>query len=355
MTFGPHDSLTLRYVLTNNGNETWTLTLPGRPPIQTRVVALAGDSLITQAESVASILGSDRVMTRLRTVLHFAGHRLTGSMDVRSPSPSGAVERGWTRATLDCPGTDSPKAVVAFVRRAGLPKVRCVTEIAEGAALGGEGTVHRVTYRSEGHFPRYAARTALLWHGRVGWIVNDGMGIDSNTVGMFRARPNDTSLTTPAFLDAMTTLGLRQRWARTLLQDPNVPRFVPVALIAALDDTVDAPLAELLAATPVVTRDPELLVALVHLPVAPDSSYPRSDGWMVPVTAMTGYARAREAAELSLWRQSLALIAARSEEHTSELQSRFDLVCRLLLEKKKNLILFPFCYLDKNKKIYKHA
>src|SRR5207249_7396556 len=28
--------------------------------------------------------------------------------------------------------------------------------------------------------------------------------------------------------------------------------------------------------------------------------------------------------------------AIRSEEHTSELQSRFDLVCRLLLEKKKN-------------------
>src|SRR5699024_11284218 len=27
---------------------------------------------------------------------------------------------------------------------------------------------------------------------------------------------------------------------------------------------------------------------------------------------------------------------ARSEEHTSELQSRFDLVCRLLLAKKKN-------------------
>src|SRR5699024_11727580 len=28
----------------------------------------------------------------------------------------------------------------------------------------------------------------------------------------------------------------------------------------------------------------------------------------------------------------------RSEEHTSELQSRFDLVCRLLLEKKKNIL-----------------
>src|SRR5699024_12883405 len=30
-----------------------------------------------------------------------------------------------------------------------------------------------------------------------------------------------------------------------------------------------------------------------------------------------------------------ASAASRSEEHTSELQSRFDLVCRLLLEKKK--------------------
>src|SRR5699024_11987702 len=29
--------------------------------------------------------------------------------------------------------------------------------------------------------------------------------------------------------------------------------------------------------------------------------------------------------------------AVRSEEHTSELQSRFDLVCRLLLEKKKGM------------------
>src|SRR5699024_11409978 len=28
----------------------------------------------------------------------------------------------------------------------------------------------------------------------------------------------------------------------------------------------------------------------------------------------------------------------RSEEHTSELQSRFDLVCRLLLEKKKKIM-----------------
>src|SRR6266513_4149464 len=33
----------------------------------------------------------------------------------------------------------------------------------------------------------------------------------------------------------------------------------------------------------------------------------------------------------------------RSEEHTSELQSRFDLVCRLLLEKKKKLLWCGLC------------
>src|SRR5699024_11223002 len=38
--------------------------------------------------------------------------------------------------------------------------------------------------------------------------------------------------------------------------------------------------------------------------------------------------------------KSLGLVAknlSRSEEHTSELQSRFDLVCRLLLEQKQHL------------------
>src|SRR5207247_7812729 len=42
---------------------------------------------------------------------------------------------------------------------------------------------------------------------------------------------------------------------------------------------------------------------------------------------------AREVAVMPLSRSTRALV--RSEEHTSELQSRVDLVCRLLLEKKK--------------------
>src|SRR5436190_13796290 len=36
----------------------------------------------------------------------------------------------------------------------------------------------------------------------------------------------------------------------------------------------------------------------------------------------------------------LARLGTRSEEHTSELQSHSDLVCRLLLEKKNQLLIF---------------
>src|SRR2546429_3291240 len=40
----------------------------------------------------------------------------------------------------------------------------------------------------------------------------------------------------------------------------------------------------------------------------------------------------------------LTVFGRRSEEHTSELQSRLHLVCRLLLEKKKNHIDTHTCY-----------
>src|SRR5690606_41503027 len=57
--------------------------------------------------------------------------------------------------------------------------------------------------------------------------------------------------------------------------------------------------------------------------------------WRAAVAVGTANARPQEVfrvADPSIW----PLVAARSEEHTSELQSRENLVCRLLLEKKKN-------------------
>src|SRR5207237_10794528 len=49
-----------------------------------------------------------------------------------------------------------------------------------------------------------------------------------------------------------------------------------------------------------------------------------------------GYAKETSAAYQERQRALIAERLARSEEHTSELQSHLNLVCRLLLEKKKN-------------------
>src|SRR5699024_12614467 len=62
---------------------------------------------------------------------------------------------------------------------------------------------------------------------------------------------------------------------------------------------------------------------------APHSSLQRTSTWL-GMGLMMGTV---PPAGILIW--ALSVIVERSEEHTSELQSRFDLVCRLLLEKKK--------------------
>src|SRR2546422_1426537 len=54
-----------------------------------------------------------------------------------------------------------------------------------------------------------------------------------------------------------------------------------------------------------------------------------------PLVATT--TSSRPTTPLAITVASAVLIARRSEEHTSELQSRLHLVCRLLLEKKKKI------------------
>src|SRR5690606_1428350 len=69
------------------------------------------------------------------------------------------------------------------------------------------------------------------------------------------------------------------------------------------------------------------------LPLAPSST---SQGWSSETARRLGTGISRR--PLRYWPVSEAgssCTAARSEEHTSELQSRENLVCRLLLEKKK--------------------
>src|SRR5690349_23996240 len=56
--------------------------------------------------------------------------------------------------------------------------------------------------------------------------------------------------------------------------------------------------------------------------------------WSMPSSRPAG-STTRRAAHVKLPRRARRRPPCRSEEHTSELQSRRDLVCRLLLEKKK--------------------
>src|SRR3712207_9286893 len=61
--------------------------------------------------------------------------------------------------------------------------------------------------------------------------------------------------------------------------------------------------------------------------------------WNRGPAARAGRARAGRAADRARRRGGRRRLAGRSEEHTSELQSRQYLVCRLLLEKKKKVDL----------------
>src|SRR5256885_7728516 len=60
---------------------------------------------------------------------------------------------------------------------------------------------------------------------------------------------------------------------------------------------------------------------------------------MPPIETPTTWARVTPSASMSPTVSSaiIRVVYGRSEEHTSELQSPCNLVCRLLLEKKKNL------------------
>src|SRR5438067_6914243 len=61
-----------------------------------------------------------------------------------------------------------------------------------------------------------------------------------------------------------------------------------------------------------------------------------SQGRLHDIESLVGGAERRAAGSGAAFGagQSTGWVPTRSEEHTSELQSRFDLVCRLLLEKK---------------------
>src|SRR5699024_12036922 len=86
--------------------------------------------------------------------------------------------------------------------------------------------------------------------------------------------------------------------------------------------------------SPFLTEAIEVLGAQVEIPEpADEGEEDRIETTLWPVPRTEQVAAAQRAAE---WVEDSRAVGLRSEEHTSELQSRFDLVCRLLLEKKTN-------------------
>src|SRR5207247_9843402 len=61
----------------------------------------------------------------------------------------------------------------------------------------------------------------------------------------------------------------------------------------------------------------------------------RSQNSIAPISSRTSLTRSYRPTDTPPDVTTTSPVAPRSEEHTSELQSRVDLVCRLLLEKKK--------------------
>src|SRR5712664_4390078 len=99
--------------------------------------------------------------------------------------------------------------------------------------------------------------------------------------------------------------------------------------------------------TPILSAGILALTAILSLPTPGRTGEREVAGMITEINLGEGRADVRSA-ETELWRPAMPLLtlragdavtttqdAWRSEEHTSELQLRSDLVCRLLLEKKK--------------------
>src|SRR5699024_11387341 len=127
-----------------------------------------------------------------------------------------------------------------------------------------------------------------------------------------------------------------------------------VAVLVALSPGVAARLVFIGVVTQV--QDEFQVIALSHVPVAAEeaglvvraAAHAETDGADIVARPRGGPGTPHPGGRLPLpqvGRETIK-VCGRSEEHTSELQSRFDLVCRLLLEKKKTKnTIYCYCYL----------
>jgi hypothetical protein len=79
---GAKDSVVATSVITATADSTgWTMKLEGRDPIPLRIVAMGGDSIVTEAGPYPSILRPGLSVTVLRNVSHYKGDRMWGTFE----------------------------------------------------------------------------------------------------------------------------------------------------------------------------------------------------------------------------------------------------------------------------------
>jgi hypothetical protein len=97
---GAKDSVVASYVLTvAPDSKSATITFPDRDAIPARIVALAGDSLVTEAGPFLSVLRPGQTVTLLRSVAHYKGDTMSGTFE--ATYENGDVVKGKTHATRE--------------------------------------------------------------------------------------------------------------------------------------------------------------------------------------------------------------------------------------------------------------
>ena len=97
-TVGPKDSVVVTSVTTVSADgKTWTMKFPNRDPIPVRVVAMGGDSIVTEAGPYPSMLRAGQTVTVLRDFSHYKGDKMTGTFEAHYES--GDVVKGKQEGT----------------------------------------------------------------------------------------------------------------------------------------------------------------------------------------------------------------------------------------------------------------
>ena len=95
---GPKDSVVTTYALTIAADgKSATMKFANRDPIPTRILAMGGDSMVSEAGPYPSILRPGQTVKSLRTIAHYKGDAMWGTFEAQYGN--GDVVKGKTTAT----------------------------------------------------------------------------------------------------------------------------------------------------------------------------------------------------------------------------------------------------------------